>query len=184
MKHMHCMRSNQLPYLRVFLRDSVIEILGARPEATLKTRRAQDKLRTKHTREQKIRLETNKFQRHAASTAGYFEALRDYEPEYGPMDEDDGQEIRVNDILNGRTEIDISHAGGEFQGAIHQEIEEEGRRQQIGRRTRAFEAQMDAMVEMFIHWVGEGEPAPLREDNGGYPIRMVDILGTFPLRSL
>ncbi|KAJ7678318.1 hypothetical protein DFH06DRAFT_1121808 [Mycena polygramma] len=121
------------------------------------------------------------------------EALREFEPDYSPMDEDNDEDIRMDDVLSGRIEIDISHAGGEFQEAIHQEIEEEHlrqnpkradwrtRRDRIERRTKAFDTQMESMVDMYMKWVGEGEAPPLREDTGEYQIRVVDILDSYVL---
>jgi hypothetical protein len=50
-----------------------------------------------------------------------FEAARDR-----PEDDDDGyvteNEININDVLDGTTRIDLSHAGGEFQDIIDEEL--------------------------------------------------------------
>ncbi|KAJ7857365.1 hypothetical protein B0H13DRAFT_2237717 [Mycena leptocephala] len=39
---------------------------------------------------------------------------------------------------------------------------------------------MPNLVKMYLDWVANGEPPPVREDNGNYPIRVVDLLGLFP----
>lgn len=40
------------------------------------------------------------------------------------------EEIRLEDVLDGRTEMDISHGGGEFTDALRQEVEEEYQQKQ------------------------------------------------------
>jgi hypothetical protein len=53
------------------------------------------------------------------------------------MGNDDDQEIRLEDVLDGTIRIDISHDGGELREAIWQEIEEEARRKQYAVRNIA-----------------------------------------------
>ncbi|KAJ7868050.1 hypothetical protein B0H14DRAFT_3586674 [Mycena olivaceomarginata] len=109
------------------------------------------------------------------------------------MDEDDY--IHAEDVLDGRTEINISHAGDEFYEDFQAVMEEEksracpkrpdwrARRDRIEWRTRAFDSQMDDMLSMYIEWVGEGEAAPFREADGDFAVHVVDILDSFVLNA-
>ncbi|KAJ7720635.1 hypothetical protein B0H16DRAFT_1666433 [Mycena metata] len=56
------------------------------------------------------------------------EALRDIQDWDGGVDGDDDQEIRLEDVLDGSTRVNISHDGGELRKAIRQEIEKEAQR--------------------------------------------------------
>ncbi|KAJ7734622.1 hypothetical protein B0H16DRAFT_1695815 [Mycena metata] len=117
------------------------------------------------------------------------EVLRDFDDGEDTMESRD-EEIRLEDVLDGRTEMDISHGGGEFSDALRREVEEEyrqkhpkrmdfrTRRDRVQRRVEGFQKQMDNMVETYIEWVGEGEAPPCPEGvAGGYLIRVVDLLG-------
>lgn len=51
-----------------------------------------------------------------------FDAARDI-PENHDDDFVTDDEIDINDVLDGRTQIDLSHAGGEFQDIIDEELQ-------------------------------------------------------------
>ena len=55
-----------------------------------------------------------------------YDAARDI-----PEDEGDGyetdHEIDINDVLDGTTGLDFSHAGGEFQQIMEEELQQQGR---------------------------------------------------------
>ncbi|KAJ7023549.1 hypothetical protein C8F04DRAFT_1271239 [Mycena alexandri] len=104
------------------------------------------------------------------------------------------EEIRLDDVLDGSTGIDISHGGGEFTDAVRNELEEEyrrthpkrmdfrTRRDRVQRRVDGFESQMDNMISTYIEWAGEGEAPPCREGTeGGHRIRVVDLLDNYDL---
>ncbi|KAJ7027063.1 hypothetical protein C8F04DRAFT_1189872, partial [Mycena alexandri] len=121
------------------------------------------------------------------------QALRDIQDWDGGVDGNEDQEIRLEDVLDGSTRVDISHDGGELREAIRQEIEEEARRakikrpdwrtrqDRIKRRTEGFRKQMARLVDMYTIWVGKGEPSP--DTDGDYPIRVVDLLDTYTLNA-
>lgn len=62
----------------------------------------------------------------AAHEHNILEEIRDYDPA-GPMDEVDS-EIHPNDVLDGQTELNISHSGGEFHDGVQEAMEEERQR--------------------------------------------------------
>ncbi|KAJ7035247.1 hypothetical protein C8F04DRAFT_1182414 [Mycena alexandri] len=83
------------------------------------------------------------------------QALWDIQDWDGGVDGNEDQEIRLEDVLDGSTRVDISHDGGELREAIRQEIEEEAHRAK--------------------------EPSP--DTDGDYPIRVVDLLDTYTLNA-
>jgi hypothetical protein len=84
------------------------------------------------------------------------EALHDI-PE-GSDQADDG--LGINDILDGSTPLDLSHAGGEFSQLLEEDLRTEKktrvdprtRRDRLERRTQGFNAQMPAIIEAYLLW--------------------------------
>ncbi|KAJ7043626.1 hypothetical protein C8F04DRAFT_1251032 [Mycena alexandri] len=153
----------------------------------LRSRRAADEYRARRAQEHEAR-EAELLPEQLNTLA----AIRDFDD--GDTMEWREEEIRLEDVLDGSTGIDISHGGGEFTDAVRNELEEEyrrthpkrmdfrTRRDRVQRRVDGFESQMDNMISTYIEWAGEGEAPPCREGTeGGYRIRVVDLLDNYDL---
>ena len=121
-----------------------------------------------------------------------FDAARDI-----PDNDDDGyvteNEININDVIDGTTQIDLSHAGGEFQHIIEEEIlkktsyvysffinllihlpdrhhrvDPRTRRNCIDPRNEGFKRQMVGIMDAYITWQDDkgldGLPSPVPLD--------------------
>ncbi|KAJ7028595.1 hypothetical protein C8F04DRAFT_1290561 [Mycena alexandri] len=86
----------------------------------MKSRTQQDKYRNARAEVQQARDEE--------MDRDELQALRDIQDWDGGVDGNEDQEIRLENVLDGSTRVDISHDGGELREAICQEIEEEARR--------------------------------------------------------
>ncbi|RDB21532.1 hypothetical protein Hypma_011938 [Hypsizygus marmoreus] len=117
-------------------------------------------------------------------------AIRDM-PEYSALDAGD---ICVDDILDGTVPIELSHAGGEFQQLLEDDLRPKGkkhadtrtRRNRVLLRNQGFISQMEAMVDAYLNWSealgvsGKGVAAPLSTESitqGTYPVQVVDVYG-------
>ncbi|KAJ7727400.1 hypothetical protein B0H16DRAFT_1779478 [Mycena metata] len=169
--------------------------IGARKIPTVKklklsNRKAQDEYRSARSKEHEAREAEL-----LPEQLNTLEVLRDFDDGEDTMESRD-EEIRLEDVLDGRTEMDISHGGGELTDALRREVEEEyrqkhpkrmdfrTRRDRVQRRVEGFQKQMNNMVETYIEWVGEGEAPPCREGvAGGYLICVVDLLENYNLEA-
>ncbi|KAG6858795.1 hypothetical protein C0991_001932, partial [Blastosporella zonata] len=69
-------------------------------------------------------------------------------------------DYQINNVLDGSTSFDISHAGGEFENILadcyNEEVRQKDyctRRDRTEIQTKAFEPQMKGMTDAYIKWV-------------------------------
>ncbi|RDB14995.1 hypothetical protein Hypma_016139 [Hypsizygus marmoreus] len=114
-------------------------------------------------------------------------------PEYSALD---AGNICVDDILDGTVPIELSHAGGEFQQLLEDDLQPKGKKcadtrtcqNRVLLRNQGFISQMDAMVDAYLNWSealgvsGEGVAAPLSTESitqGTYPVQVIDVYETY-----
>ncbi|KAJ7017031.1 hypothetical protein C8F04DRAFT_1201162 [Mycena alexandri] len=149
----------------------------------MKSRTQQDKYRNARAEVQQARTRVNQ-KINWKMDRDELQALRDIQDWDGGVDGNEDQEIRLENVLDGSTRVDISHDGGELREAIRQEIEEEARRAKIKRpdwRTRQDRIKRRTEGSGNRWPTGKGEPSP--DTDGDYPIRVVDLLDTYTLNA-
>ena len=135
-----------------------------------------------------------------------FDAARDI-----PEDDNDGyiteNEMNIEDVLDGTTPIDLSHAGGEFQHIIEEELDKKNsyvyslinnllihlpdRRRRVDPRTRrnrvdlrneGFKRQMVGIVDAYITWQDDIGENGLDGVPSSVPLDLRQ--GTFPIQAV
>ncbi|KAG6808179.1 hypothetical protein H0H92_005146 [Tricholoma furcatifolium] len=106
------------------------------------------------------------------------------------------EEHNLDDVLSGTASIDISHAGGEFEHLLdeisnnqqHSRKDMRTRRDRMENRTRAFELQMEGIVNSYISWTARTgdsalceKPAPAEScapaGGASIPVQVMDTYG-------
>ncbi|KAG6847569.1 hypothetical protein H0H93_007343 [Arthromyces matolae] len=117
-------------------------------------------------------------------------AIRDM-PDYEDLNNDDDDFVDPGRILDGAVAIDISHAGGEFQQLMEQDLSPRKRREdrrarkhRILQRNEGFRIQSDSMLDAYLEWnesmgiSGRAIAVPLAPEEvkgaGTYLLRVVD----------
>ncbi|RDB20084.1 hypothetical protein Hypma_012873 [Hypsizygus marmoreus] len=115
-------------------------------------------------------------------------------PEYAPMEQDEG--LNVHDVLDGTVPIDLSHAGGEFQQLLEEDLRPKTKKRMDTRtrhnrvllRNQGFTSQLEGMVDAYLNWCeaigvsGKGVAAPLPTESvvqGSYLVQVVDVYETY-----
>ncbi|KAG6835989.1 hypothetical protein H0H93_012471 [Arthromyces matolae] len=117
-------------------------------------------------------------------------AIRDM-PDYEGLNDDGDDFVDAGQILDGAVEIDISHAGGEFQQLMEQDLaprkhrdDHRARKHRILQRNEGFRLQSASMVDAYLEWnermgiSGRVIAVPLTPEEvkgaGTYLLRVVD----------
>ncbi|KAJ7938087.1 hypothetical protein B0H13DRAFT_1852023 [Mycena leptocephala] len=128
-----------------------------------------------------------------------FLALQDGKASNEPDDSDKAYEdipMTTEDVLQGRIELEISHAGGELQAQLQQDVnrtkrqDTRTRRDVVQRRVLGFRGQMKAITDAYIVWgATQGQyglnapptpPAAAEGDvDGTYVLKVVDMFSTY-----
>ncbi|KAG6808231.1 hypothetical protein H0H92_004952 [Tricholoma furcatifolium] len=109
-------------------------------------------------------------------------------------------ELNMEDVLEGRTEFTISHAGGELQNILAECLEDEARQRTKDPRTRrdrtekrnaAFSKQMPGMVRAYLSWTYragddalEKKPESMDADGkkeGSMQVQVLDVFQTYSM---
>ncbi|KAG6818274.1 hypothetical protein H0H93_006352 [Arthromyces matolae] len=132
----------------------------------------------------------NRLQRLEDKEREVINAIRDM-PDYEGLNNDGDDFVDPGRILNGTEAIDISHAGGEFQELMEQDLSPRKRREdrrarkhRILQRNEGFRLQSASMVDAYLEWTeslgisGRAIAVPLTPEEvkgtGTYPLRVVD----------
>ncbi|KAF8133150.1 hypothetical protein K438DRAFT_1787703 [Mycena galopus ATCC 62051] len=154
------------------------------------SRAGQDRYRENGPQELRQRL-----QNMTEENLDIFRALRaDIPEDCGEDQVDDDYEpnvLEIQDVLDGSTQINISHAGGEFVETLQDGLEEEMRRQKKSvpdyrdRRDRTqilvngWDSQMERMVKAYMAWCAEANLGGAREETPrmveDFSITVVDL---------
>ncbi|KAF8123664.1 hypothetical protein K438DRAFT_1792231 [Mycena galopus ATCC 62051] len=157
------------------------------------SRAGQDRYRENGPQELRQRL-----QNMTEENLDIFRALRaDIPEDCGEDQVDDDYEpnvLEIQDVLDGSTQINISHAGGEFVETLQDGLEEEMRRQKKSvpdyrdRRDRTqilvngWDSQMERMVKAYMAWCAEANLGGAREETPrmveDFSITVVDLYGS------
>ncbi|KAG6836532.1 hypothetical protein H0H93_007016 [Arthromyces matolae] len=121
-------------------------------------------------------------------------AIRDL-PDYDDMNDDDDNLVNATQILDGTLQMDISHAGGEFQELMEEDLgprkrreDSRARKNRILQRNEGFLMQSVSMVDAYLEWneqlgvSGSATAIPLtvEEVEGAadtYLLRVIDTYG-------